>query len=360
MTEKNMAEIWIAFITGLTTGGLSCMAVQGGLLASSLANQIEKDLSAQTGRKKHTQNRLRIAWPILLFLAAKLAVHTLTGLLLGALGSVLQLTPLARAVMQFAIAIFLAGNALRMFNVHPIFRFFSFEPPSTVTRFIRSKSRDGASLGTPIFLGALTVLIPCGVTQSVMAAAVATGSPGAGAALMFAFVLGTSPVFFLLSYLATRLGALLEKHLTRITALVLLALGFLSFDTGLNLLGSPYSVTRLLQTSSASASSLTLMNNADPAAAATRPANEITVEAVNDGYVPPIVHAPAGVPVKLNLVTKGTYSCSRAFVIPELNIQEILPARGAVQVSIPAQKDGKQMAFACSMGMYTGRIIFDQ
>ena len=27
----------LAFITGLTTGGLSCLAVQGGLLASSIA-----------------------------------------------------------------------------------------------------------------------------------------------------------------------------------------------------------------------------------------------------------------------------------------------------------------------------------
>ncbi len=356
-----MAEIWIAFITGLTTGGLSCMAVQGGLLASSLANQIEQDLSAQTGRKKQTQKRLRIAWPILLFLAAKLAVHTLLGLLLGALGSALQLTPLARAAMQFAIAVFLVGNALRMFNVHPIFRYFSFEPPPAVTRFIRRKSKDGASLGAPILLGALTVLIPCGVTQSVMAAAVAAGSPAAGAALMFAFVLGTSPVFFLLSYLATRLGALLEKHLTRITALVLLALGFLSFDTGLNLLGSPISLSRMIQTRPASETSLSLLNNSGPAPAAPRSAdNEITVEAVNDGYQPATVHAPAGVLVTLNLVTRGTYSCSRAFVIPELNIQEILPASGAVQVSIPAQKEGKQIAFACSMGMYTGRIIFDQ
>ena len=40
-----MTSLLVAFITGFTTGGLSCMAVQGGLLASSLANQIEKDLT---------------------------------------------------------------------------------------------------------------------------------------------------------------------------------------------------------------------------------------------------------------------------------------------------------------------------
>ena len=37
-----MANLGVVFLTGLTTGGLSCMAVQGGLLASSLAHQAEK------------------------------------------------------------------------------------------------------------------------------------------------------------------------------------------------------------------------------------------------------------------------------------------------------------------------------
>jgi hypothetical protein len=39
-----MEQILLAFVTGLTTGGLSCLAVQGGLLASSLAQQIEHEI----------------------------------------------------------------------------------------------------------------------------------------------------------------------------------------------------------------------------------------------------------------------------------------------------------------------------
>ena len=37
-----MSQLIVAFITGITTGGLSCLAVQGGLLASSLAHQFER------------------------------------------------------------------------------------------------------------------------------------------------------------------------------------------------------------------------------------------------------------------------------------------------------------------------------
>ncbi len=53
-------RIMAAFITGLTTGGLSCLAVQGGLLASSLARQIEPDYfehaqQFKRGRKRQLQ-----------------------------------------------------------------------------------------------------------------------------------------------------------------------------------------------------------------------------------------------------------------------------------------------------------------
>jgi len=56
-------------------------------------------------------------------------------------------------------------------------------------------------------LGGLTVLIPCGVTQAMMAGAMALGTPIAGALLMAAFTLGTWPVFFGLAYGASSLGA---------------------------------------------------------------------------------------------------------------------------------------------------------
>lgn len=348
-----MLSLWVAFITGLTTGGLSCMAVQGGLLASSLASQIEKEVGTpdKKGQQKPSPH---IALPIALFLAAKLIAYTLIGALLGALGSVLQMTPTMRAILQFLIAIFMIGNALRMLNVHPIFRYFSFEPPAAVTRFIRKKAKNKTSLFTPIFLGALTILIPCGITQSMMAGAIATGNPLLGAALMFAFTLGTSPVFFVLSYFATKLGSLLEKQLVRVVAVVLLVLGLLSIDTGLNLLGSPYSITKLLQTDTQPQ-----VVEVVSTPGAVDSANVITLNVVNSGYQPNVLKAPANTDLTLNLITKNTNSCSRAFLIPELNISELLDQTGTKSVQIPAQPAGKKIAFTCSMGMYTGEIVFN-
>jgi sulfite exporter TauE/SafE len=275
---------------------------------------------------------------------------------------VLQLTPLMRAVLQFAIGVFMIGTALRMLNVHPIFRYFVIEPPSFITRYIRRTAKAGENTVTPLFLGALTVLIPCGVTQAMMAVAMGTGSPLKGAALMFAFILGTSPVFFAVAYLASQLGAKLEANFMRFVAVVVLVLGFVSIESGLNLVGSPYSFSNLARAFTEPAQAAAPLADSSSAAAdttATDSPNTLTLRVENSGYSPAVLQAPANLPLKLKLVTKNTFSCSRALVIPSLNLQKILPATGTESIDIPPQPRGTVMYYSCSMGMYAGQIVFN-
>ena len=63
------------FLTGLLAGGLSCLAVQGGLLAATLAQSEEEKII----QKSKGDNAL----PILAFLGAKLVAYTILGILLG-------------------------------------------------------------------------------------------------------------------------------------------------------------------------------------------------------------------------------------------------------------------------------------
>jgi uncharacterized protein len=396
-------DLFIAFLTGLTTGGLSCLAVQGGLLASSIAHQVELSVT-QPQTRSPWQGRGYAARPILLFLGSKLIAYTLLGFLLGWLGSLLQLSLFTRALFQLAIGIFMIGTALRMFDVHPIFRYFAFEPPSAVTRYIRRRSKVGDDFVTPLFLGALTVLIPCGVTQAMMVVAMGTGNPFSGAAILFAFVLGTSPVFFLIAFLATQLGARLESRFKQFVGVMVLVLGLVSIDSGLNLMGSPYSFTNLTQAwfSPASSQSTVLSTAPTPASthtiapvavATTRttttlpqasrtpaprdtstsssaiaaptsiaPAADavaiLTIDIKDNGYSPSLIQAEGGKPFQIKLVTDKTSGCARAFVIPKLGIQKIMPATGTALLDIPAQPSGSELRFACSMGMYTGKIQF--
>lgn len=396
-----MTNLGVVFLTGLTTGGLSCLAVQSGLLASSIAYHTEQtvkqrlvmplvapniDANPSAGtqytskktRNKHTHRsaamlrsqpvvvehpKQRAATPIMVFLGSKLVTYTILGFLLGWLGSVLQLNPATRAVLQFAIGLFMVGTALRMLNVHPIFRYLVLEPPSAVTRYIRRKAKNrGSDLITPSLLGALTVFIPCGVTQAMMALAIGTGNALAGAAIMFAFTLGTSPVFFALAYLATRFGERLQTRFLTVAAVTVLLLGLFSVDTALNLMGSPVSVSSMLAVRApASAVHSQPRNEQAPATVEEKQktdGNIVTLNALDTGYEPKIVRAKASEPIRLNVMTNETYGCSRAFVIPALGIQKILPATGTTVIDLPPQSAGT-LRFTCSMGMYGGQILVD-
>jgi sulfite exporter TauE/SafE len=382
-----MQSLLLAFITGLTTGGLSCLAVQGGLLASSLGSQIETDIQVAASQKNRKKNKAlsgrpaahpQYALPIIAFLVAKLLAYTLMGFLLGLVGSMFQLSPLTRALLQIAIGIYMIGSALRIFNVHPFFRHFAFEPPAFLRRRIRkTAAASNASLTTPALLGLLTVLIPCGITQAMMAVALGTGNPFNGAALMFAFTLGTSPVFFAVSYFMMQLGSRLEKHFMRFVAVVMLLLGLVAIDTGLTLAGSPVTFTRIVSGVVSPAEEVQSNqpqeelqvydpNGIGPAApdAATQAepsgnGSVVTVNIKNSGYRPRVVHAKAGVPVQLRLVSQGVYSCALAFIIPSLGVEEYLEPTGEKVIDIPAQEKDAQVPFSCSMGMFTGMIIFD-
>jgi len=205
-----------------------------------------------------------------------------------------------------------------------------------------------------------------------MAAALATGSPLDGAVLMFSFTLGTSPVFFAVAYFTTRLGSRLEKHFMRFAAVVILVLGIFTIDSGITLAGSPVSLTRLVNSAiprvEASSSPLwPALQAYQPLVAQGNTVVEpdlpggayVTINVQNTGYKPETVRAPANEPVTLRLVTQGVYSCSLAFVIPALGVQEFLEPTGETRIEIPPQSAGTRIPFSCSMGMYTGVIVFE-
>ncbi|MBP9719056.1 MAG: sulfite exporter TauE/SafE family protein [Candidatus Levybacteria bacterium] len=325
------------FLTGLLTGGLTCLAVQGGLLAATIAQREEDKLkekihstgSGQTGN----------AVPILAFLGAKLVAYTILGFLLGMLGSVFQLSITTQVVMQTAVAIFMIGTALNILNVHPIFRYFVIQPPKFLTRIVRNQSKS-KSIFAPLLLGAFTVFIPCGTTQAMMALAIGSGSPLLGGAILFAFVLGTSPVFFTLGYFATKLGDAMHQKFMKFAAFTLIILSLFNLNGALSLAGmNPLDVQTNL-----------VVEQNIPAV------EEATIAFTENAYSPSMVTVKAGSHVKLNLINNNGQGCIQAFTIPKLGIQKIvrIGTSESIEFDAPIEKGG--IAFMCSMGMYRGTI----
>src|SRR3990167_6543554 len=128
-------NLWLIFLTGLTVGGLTCLAVQGGLLASIIAAREDDDLEAGK-TKRHT------IFPTLAFLATKLIAYTILGLILGAFGGALNISPTVQVWMQFIAGLYMVAIALNLLNIHPIFRYFVIQPPRFLTRLVRNQSKS--------------------------------------------------------------------------------------------------------------------------------------------------------------------------------------------------------------------------
>lgn len=339
-----MGNLITIFFTGLITGGLTCMAVQGGLLAATLAQREEE-------RLKNNLQKGGNAIPILSFLIAKLTAYTLLGFLLGGLGSFFQLSIITRNILQIAVAIFMIGTALNILNVHPIFRYFVIQPPKFLTRFVRNKSKS-QDVFAPAILGAFTIFIPCGTTQAMMALAIASGSPLLGAAILFAFILGTSPVFFILGYFATRLGEVFQQKFMKLAAFAIILLALFNLNNSLAIAGVNIDIVKPLS----SVYCLFAVCNGSGGNVAQAANNNVSIDIESSGYYPNSITIKAGLPVTINLKNTGGSGCVQAFTIPSLGIQKIIPVGSSDTISFTAPKSPGQIPFMCSMGMYRGVI----
>ena len=81
----------------------------------------------------------------------------------------------------------------------------------------------------------------------------------------------------------------------------------------------------------------------------------VTINVSNSGYNPKNITLKKDVLTRLKLITNNVESCSRAFTIPSLRIEKILPETGETIIEFTPKKEGP-LAFACSMGMYTGNF----
>lgn len=336
-------NLWIVFITGLTVGGLTCLAVQGGLLASIIAAREEEEVT-QGINKRNT------VFPTLVFLAAKIFVYTLFGFLLGIFGSVIGISQTTQIIMQFLAGLYMVAIALNLLNIHPIFRYAVIQPPRFLTRRIRNQSKN-KDLFAPALLGAMTIFIPCGTTLAMETLAIASANPFMGAAILFMFVLGTSPLFFGVGWLTSVLGDNFRTKFLKIAAVAIIYLGLVSVNGSLTAMGSPFSA----QSISEKMNTVFKFSNSkkDQQTVSVSQGAEITVGA--NGYSPNYIKVRLGSPVTIKLTSKDAYSCASAFRIPTLGISKNLGPNESYVFEFTPEKVGK-IPFTCSMGMYTGVI----
>lgn len=356
-------NLLLIFLTGLTTGGLSCLAMQGGLLSSVIAGQKKQereDVLSKPAKSKHAaiqQSTVaptsfdQMDWmPVAMFLVAKLVAHVILGFLLGLLGSAITLSLGVRLFFQIFTALFMFATAMNLLNVHPIFRYVVFQPPKFIQKMVRNSSKSKA-LFAPAMLGFLTIFIPCGITQAMEVLAINSGNPISGALIMFAFVLGTTPLFALLGVATAKLSEGWYQKFTRVASIALILMAMYSINGVLLVLNSPITFNSITRPVTYFFSDERFAERS--AVGVVDGVQQVTIQIGNYGYEPSYIRVKKGIPVQLTLNSVDTYSCALAFVFREYGINTFLESTDTETLTFTPDKTGK-FPFTCSMGMYTG------
>lgn len=173
-----------AFLIGMIASVSTCMAVVGGLVLSMSANY------AREGDKVRPQ---------ILFHVGRLVSFFVLGGIIGALGSVFQLSIIGTAIMSGVVALVLLILGVNLLDVFPWTKKLQPTLPRFIGNHVQELKRVNHTL-IPLLLGIATFFLPCGFTQSMQIYTLTTGGFMSGALTMFVFALGTFPVLAILSF----------------------------------------------------------------------------------------------------------------------------------------------------------------
>ena len=81
-----------------------------------------------------------------------------------------------------------------------------------------------------------------------------------------------------------------------------------------------------------------------------------TLVRVSGSYLPDVVYAKAGRPIRIVFLREETAACSERVLFPAFGKSTMLPAGQAVVVELPACPPGTY-EFTCAMGILRGRLV---
>lgn len=85
-------------------------------------------------------------------------------------------------------------------------------------------------------------------------------------------------------------------------------------------------------------------------------ATVVEVAVTENGFEPAEINVKAGTPVTLKITRKTDATCAKSVDIPSKKMKKDLPLNKAVTIELGKLTNG-ELKFACSMDMFTGKIV---
>jgi uncharacterized protein len=329
----------LLFVIGLLTS-IHCVAMCGGI-------NISQCVSQQTVPNKGSSKQMNLRSSIL-YNTGRVISYTVIGGIVGALGSVVSFSGWAKGLVALAAGVFMVIMGLNMLNIFPWLRKFNPRMPKIFAKKIYIEKQS--SNRSPLYIGLLNGLMPCGPLQAMQLYALSTGSPIKGALSMLIFSLGTVPLMFGLGVLSSLLSRRFTKKMMQVSASLVIILGVIMFQNGMSLSGLAIP----------SLSGLWLLpGNSSKVSVQVEPTVSDSVQIIttklSSGRYEPIT-VKVGIPVKwiINAAEGTINSCNNRLIIPAYNVEKKLVVGDNV-IEFTPDKTGT-IPYSCWMGMIRSQI----
>ncbi|AWI05445.1 heavy metal transport/detoxification protein [Clostridium drakei] len=323
------ATYFVLFVVGVLTS-IHCVGMCGGIMISqSLSNE--------------STNKFQAIKPALLYNIGRVISYTILGGIIGALGSILSLSIKTQAALQIFAGLFMIIMGFNMAGFG-LFRRLQIRLPWNFC-YLKNKPK------TPLIIGILNGLMPCGPLQTMQLYALGTGSAAKGAISMFIFALGTVPLMLTFGTVSGLLNRGYTKKVLKFSGVLVIVLGLIMGNRGLSLAGVNVAET-IISPLTGNNESLAASYNSTKAVLNDE-IQVVNITADGNGYTPNVIYVKKDVPVKWTIDGKQINSCNNVIIVPALNIKKQLDNGENIIEFTPKDKD---INFSCWMGMITGVI----
>jgi sulfite exporter TauE/SafE/copper chaperone CopZ len=285
--------------------------------------------------------------PALKYNLARVVAYTLVGALVGALGSVIVPAGYLRGAVQLAAGVFMVCMGLSMLGVIPGL---SALMPRLIAPMAEWLERRRAGSTSPLVVGLLTGLMPCGPLQAMQLYALGTGSPIEGALAMLFFSLGTVPLMLGLGLVAGALSSRFTRRVMAAGACLVVLLGLFMFSSGWALSGLPgFSLglagSQPVATGGAARENVGIVEGDVQVVHSTLKAGRYPAITVN-----------SGVPVRwiIDAEEREINGCNNRLILPEYGVEHSFKPGENVIEFVPEQTG--TYAYSCWMGMIRSTI----
>ena len=213
LADENMAY-GMLFVVGLVTS-IHCIAMCGGL-----------NLSQSIPREGGEARGLSVFWPTLLYNIGRVVSYTAVGFAVGGLGSAISFSETVQGVLKIVAGVFMVLMGINLLGLFPWLRRLTPSMPAAFGLADKAREAQGARGGkSPLIVGLLNALMPCGPLQAMQLYALSTGNPFSGALSMLLFSLGTVPLMFGLGAVSSALGKKFTRKVMAVGAVLVVVLG---------------------------------------------------------------------------------------------------------------------------------------